>query len=128
MSVRPVLFHDTGDIDVVSDELGHTGTIPAAEVLWTKHPDGTDNHDFIQLDCPDGCGSSSTWPVAGGADALIGQQMFVLKEFQTPPLGRAAWTLQDAAAQVKERVIAMDGEERWVLDDAVLAALEAQHA
>lgn len=32
MSVRPVNFSADGSIDVVCDEMGHSGTIPAAEV------------------------------------------------------------------------------------------------
>jgi hypothetical protein len=126
MSVRPVTFNSDGSIDVVYDEGGHSGTIPAAEVTWDKDLDGADDHDYIVLQCPDGCGATSTWPVGGGADALMGQQMFVLKEFSEPPLGRATWTLADAAEVVKQGVIAMDGEERWVLDDAALAAMEAR--
>ena len=38
--------------------------------------------------------------------------------------GRGAVSLNDAAQLVKERVIAMDGEARWALDDAVLQTLE----
>jgi len=32
MSVRPISFFPDGSIEVVYDELGHSGTIPAAEV------------------------------------------------------------------------------------------------
>jgi hypothetical protein len=127
MSIRPVAFHADGSIDVVFDERGHSGTIPAAEVSWGKNIDGTDNHNFIILACPDGCGGMSTHPVGGGAAPLEVQQMFVLKEFSAPPAGRATWTLTDAAAQVKARVVATDGEERWVLDDAALATLKSEH-
>jgi hypothetical protein len=130
MAVRPVTFQPDGSIDVVYDEQGHSGTIPAAEVKWSTNIDGSDNHDFIVLPCPDGCGATSTWPVGGGADALMGQQMFVLKEHQEMTAGaqgRAApAALADAAQIVKERVIAMDGEERWVLDEAAIAAMEAR--
>jgi hypothetical protein len=130
MSVRPVVFNADGSIDVVYDEGGHSGTIPAAEVLWSKNIDGTDNHNSIVLACPDGCGATSTHPVGGGAAPLEVQQMFVLKEHQemtTGAQGRATPAgLNDAAQIVKERVIAMDGEERWLLDDAALAALEAR--
>ena len=34
MSVRPVQFNPDNSIDVVYDELGHSGTIPAAEIRW----------------------------------------------------------------------------------------------
>jgi hypothetical protein len=42
-----------------------------------------------------------------------------------PGLGRSAKTAEEAAAEVKQRVIDTDGEERWVLDDAALALMEA---
>ena len=32
MSVRPIQFNPDGSVEVVYDELGHSGTIPAAEV------------------------------------------------------------------------------------------------
>jgi hypothetical protein len=79
MSVRPITFNPDGSIEAVFDELGHTGTIPAAEIIWTKDIINTaDNHNFIILTCPDKCGAASTWPV-GGSDPLIAQQMFVEK-------------------------------------------------
>jgi len=103
------------------------GNIPAAEVKWSTNPDGTENHNFIVLTCPDGCGATSTWPVGGGADAPMGQEMFVRKiDLEgcccDAPLAR---TSQAAIDHVKELVTAMDGEERWQLDEtAVLAALD----
>jgi hypothetical protein len=130
MSIRPVVFNADGSIDVVFDEGGHSGTIPAAEVLWSKNIAGEDDHNFIVLQCPDGCGATSTHPVGGGAAPLEVQQMFVLKEHQEMTAGvqgRAAPAgLNDAAQIVKERVIAMDGLERWVLDEAAMAAMEAR--
>jgi len=41
MSVRPVNFLSNGDIQIVYDETGHSGTIPAAEIKWTTAIDGT---------------------------------------------------------------------------------------
>ena len=79
MSVRPVTFNADGSIDVVFDEGGHSGTIPAAEVQWAKTMTGDPDHNFLVLACPDGCGATSTWPVSGGADAIMGQQMFIQK-------------------------------------------------
>ena len=63
MSVRPINFLPNGDLEVVYDELGHSGTIPAAEIKWTKDMQGNDQHSYIVLNCPDGCGGSSTHPV-----------------------------------------------------------------
>jgi hypothetical protein len=117
MSVRPVVFNADGSIDVVVDELGHSGTIPAAEIKWAKKMDGTDDHAFIVLNCPDGCGASSTWPVGGGADAVMGQQMFVNKVDRE---GCACGQVQatDAAAlgesHVRLLVNRQDGPGRWV--------------
>jgi hypothetical protein len=119
MSVRPVVFNAAdGSIDVVYDEMGHSGTIPAAEVAWAQNMDGSHNHNFIVLNCPDGCGASSTWPVGGGADAAMGQQMFVKKT----QAGGCACGAVDAGdttatpeAHVRLNVNRMDGEGRWAL-------------
>jgi hypothetical protein len=116
MSVRPVTFQPNGDIDVVYDELGHSGTILAAEVAWATNMDGSHNHNFIVLVCPDGCGATSTWPVGGGADAPMGQQMFVKK---TQAEGCACGNVAAATNAIPEshvhlNVARMDGEERWV--------------
>jgi hypothetical protein len=116
VSVRPVTFNPDGSIDVVFDELGHTGTIPAAEVVWASNTDGSHNHQFIVLACPDGCGAVSTWPVGGGADAQMGQQMFVKK---TEREGCACGNVQAATNGVPESHVRlncsrMDGPDRWV--------------
>ena len=132
MSVRPIAFQPNGDLEVVFDELGHTGTIPAADVKWSTNPmTGADDHNYIVLQCPDGCGSVSTWPV-GGSDALIAQEMFLRKVelegcccAQVKATG-VGGTLAQAADHVKELAIAMGGEERWKLDDTVLARIDAE--
>ena len=117
MSVRPVVFNADGSVDVVYDEQGHMGTIPAAEVKWSTTIDGSHSHSFIVLQCPDGCGATSTWPVGGGADAVNGQQMFVQKAAgegcacgNTPASTNAV-----PDAHVHLLVARMDGEERWAL-------------
>jgi hypothetical protein len=126
MSVRPINFLANGDLEVIYDEQGHMGNILAAEVRWSTNPDGSESHNYIALDCPDGCGARSTWPVGGGADAPMGQEMFVRKiDLEgcccDAPLAR---TSQAAIDHVHELVTAMDGPERWQLDEtAVLAAL-----
>src|SRR6516162_6082048 len=123
MAVRPITFQPNGDVESVYDEQGHTGTIPAAEVRWSTDPSGAENHNFILLDCPDGCGASSTWPVGGGADAAMGQEMFVRKvnlEGCACPVVTEADPPPDAVAHVKGLVTAMDGADRWALDDAAL--------
>lgn len=117
MSVRPVAFN-ADSIEVVYDEQGHAGTIPAAEARWATGIDGTDNHNFIVLACPDGCGATSTWPVGGGADAVNGQQMFVHKiEREGCACGNVAPDMKNAVPEshVHLNVARMDGAERWAL-------------
>jgi hypothetical protein len=116
MSVRPTNFLPDGSIDTVFDEMGHTGTIPAAEVKWSQGMDGSDNHNFIVLNCPDGCGASSTHPVGGGAAPADVQKMFVEK---TGREGCACGNVEAATNAVPEahvhlNVARMDGEDRWV--------------
>jgi hypothetical protein len=122
MSIRPINFNPDGSIDVHFDELGHMGNILANEVRWATDPITGDNHNYIILACPDGCGSTSTWPVGGGADAPMGQEMFVRKvDLEGCACGQVpARSSQDAIDHVKELVTAMDGEERWQLDDAAV--------
>jgi len=118
MSVRPIQFNPDGSIEAVYDELGHSGTIPAAEIRWTTGIDGAENHSYIVLQCPDGCGASSTHPVGGGADAPHVQQMFVHKtDHDGCACGQVAAT--DSAtlgeSHVRLNVNRMDGPGRWQL-------------
>jgi hypothetical protein len=45
-----------------------------------------------------------------------------------PGLSREAKTAEQAAAEVKQRVIDTDGEQRWILDDSLIAALALMEA
>jgi hypothetical protein len=45
--------------------------------------------------------------------------------YSQPSLAARGGTPQDAAAEVKQRVIDTDGEERWVLDEAAVEVLKA---
>jgi hypothetical protein len=102
----------------------HGGTLDPATVTYSTMPDGSQNQDIVNVPCPE-CGSLSSWPPGGGADALMGQSMHVMVAMQSG-LGRSTpLTLEEATAQVKARVVATDGEERWILDDAALSVLEA---
>lgn len=117
MSVRPVLFHEDGSIDVVYDEQGHSGTIPAAEVQWATNMDGSHSHSFIVLNCPDGCGATSRHPVGGGAAPADVQQMFVRKtQREGCACGQVAATDTDALGEshVRLNVNRQDGPGRWV--------------
>src|SRR5262245_12829968 len=116
MSVRPITFQPNGDIDVTFDELGHSGTIPAAEVVWTTDVQGGHNHNFIVLTCPDGCGATSTHPVGGGAAPAEVQQMFVQK---TEREGCACGNVEPSTTSLPEshvrlNVNRMDGPGRWI--------------
>jgi hypothetical protein len=118
MSVRPVLFNADGSIDVVFDEMGHSGTIPLDQIVWATRMDGSHDHNFIVLQCPDGCGATSTWPVGGGADAINGQQMFVHKVTNEGcACGYVDATDADTLGEshVRLQVARMDGPERWAL-------------
>jgi len=118
MSVRPVAFGADGSIDVVYDEEGHSGTIPAAEVRWATNADGTETHSFIVLACPDGCGVTSVHPVGGGAAAAEVQQMFVNKterEGCTCGVCAAGDTTALPESHVRLNCNRMDGPGRWAL-------------
>jgi hypothetical protein len=116
MSVRPVTFNADGSIEVVFDEQGHSGTIPAAEVVWAADMQGGHNHNFIVLNCPDGCGATSTHPVGGGAAPADVQQMFVQKtEREGCACGNvAAGTTAVPESHVRLNCSRMDGPGRWV--------------
>jgi hypothetical protein len=127
MSVRPINFNADGSIDVHYDEMGHSGTIPAAEINWSKELiDGTENHNFIILNCPDQCGAVSTWPV-GGSDPSIAQPMFVKKITRD---GCACGDIVSGDSEalceshVRLNVNRMGGPGHWRLDSATI--LETQ--
>jgi len=122
MSIRPVSFNADGSMEVVFDETGHTGTIAAADIKHSLNPDGTENHDFIVLNCPDGCGASSTHPVGGGAAPPMVQEMFVRHASangcpcadEMPP----DLPTELIGGHIKEHCEAMDGEGRWQVQPA----------
>jgi hypothetical protein len=128
MSVKVTSFDDPAAWAYVHDDgrpLAHGGTLDPATVVYGTGIDGTPNENVVVVPCPfEGCGSVSYWPPGGGADALLGQSLHVMVAMQ-PGLGREGKTVEQAAAEVKQRVIDTDGESRWVLDDVALAALEA---
>jgi hypothetical protein len=129
VSVRPVTFNADGSIDVYYDEGNHEGTIPAAEVAWVTKIDGSHDHNFIELYCPDGCGAVSTWPVGGGADATMGQQMFVQKtERDGCACGNVDAGRSDSVpeAHVHLNCSRMDGPGRWHLGTAQIELRAAQ--
>jgi hypothetical protein len=132
MSVRPTSFDDGAGLWTYAHDDGlpeaHGGTLDPATVTYGTGLDGTPNENVVVVPCPfENCGSVSYWPPGGGADALLGQSLHVMVAMQ-PGLGREGKTAEQAAAEVKQRVIDTDGEERWVLDDAALAVLEATQA
>jgi len=118
MSVRPTNFNADGSIDAMCDETGHSGIIPADQIVWATNLDGTHHHSFIILNCPDGCGASSTHPVGGGAAPLEVQQMFVNKvTSEGCACGQVQATDADAVGEshVRLNVNRQDGPGRWQL-------------
>jgi hypothetical protein len=131
MSVKVTNFDDPTSWSYVHDDApggSHGGTLDPATVTYGQNMDGSDNLNTVVVPCPfENCGSVSYWPPGGGADALLGQSLHVMVAMQ-PGLGREGKTAEQAAAEVKQRVIDTDGEQRWVLDDQVLKMLEATQA
>ena len=133
MSVKPTSFNDgSGLWQYVHDDAAggsHGGTLDPATVSYATNIDGSPNQHVIVVPCPfEGCGSVSYWPPGGGADALLGQSLHVVMAYSQPVVagrGVEGQAVADAADEVKQRVIATDGEERWVLDDQAIAALKA---
>ena len=118
MSIRPVQFNADGSIEIIYDETGHTGTIAAADIKWTKDMQGNDQHSFIVLECPDGCGGSSTHPVGGGAAPSEVQQMFVNKvDHDGCACGQVQSTDVTTLGESHVRLLVnrQDGPGRWAL-------------
>lgn len=129
----PVKIIDFNTYEYVHDDApggSHGGTLDPATVTYGPNMDGSgyDNLNIVVVTCPQ-CGWVSHWPPGGGADALMGQMLHVQVGLNAQaPAGRAAngAATRDTAsvvADVKQRVVDTDGEERWVLDDAALAAM-----
>jgi len=123
MSVKPVAFDNPdGTWEVFHDDapaqLGgpHGGSVNPSALEPPLNLDGTPNRDFVIVPCPvAGCGSESLWPVGGGADAPMGQEMFVRLAILDGGVTVAA-----AIADIKARCEAMDGPERWQVDETKL--------
>jgi hypothetical protein len=126
MSVKILDFTDYAYVHDDAPGGSHGGTLDPATVTYGTNIDGSDNVNVVAVPCPfEGCGSVSYWPPGGGADALLGQSLHVVMAMNQPAVaGRGTPT--DAVAEVKQRVIDTDGEDRWVLDDQALAALGAR--
>jgi hypothetical protein len=131
MSVKVTSFDDPTAWEYEHDDFpggSHGGTLDPAIVTYGIGPDGAPDENVVVVPCPfENCGSVSYWPPGGGADALMGQSLHVMVAMR-PGLGREGKTAEQAASEVKQRVIDTDGEQRWVLDDAALAVLEATQA
>jgi hypothetical protein len=126
MSVRPTSFDDPTAWEYIHDDApggSHGGTLDPSTVTYGTNTDRTPNQDVVLVLCPE-CGAVSAWPPGGGADALMGQSLHVMVGL-TQPATRGSKSADQVVADVKQRVIDTDGEQRWVLDDAALAVLEA---
>ena len=122
MTIQITAFNTDGSIDVIYATLNHSGTIPAMDINWSTNMDGSENHNYIKLNCPDDCGYFTVHPVGGGADAPVIQEMFVRKiDLEGCACGAVpARSSQVAIDHAKELVTAMDGAERWQLDETKL--------
>ena len=97
----------------------HTGVIQPTDVQRQVNMDGTPNENFAIVTCPV-CGSVSTHPVGGGAQAPLVQEMFIYLAMRDgcteAPMGRklrSTMTYEEAHDHVKGHCEAMDGEGRW---------------
>jgi hypothetical protein len=116
VSVRPVGFHPDGSIDVVFDDRGHTGTIAPANIAHITRPDNSVDPFAVVLNCPDGCGGSSTHPIGGGGDAPRVQELFVRLAVRIGcPCGQLTpgKPIALAAAHIKMHAERFDGVGRW---------------
>ncbi len=113
MSVKIIDFNDWSYVHDDAPGGSHGGTLDPVTVTYGTNIDGSENVDVIAVPCPfEGCGFVSYWPPGGGADALLGQMLHVQVGLNATGVARGT-----------TRVIATDGEERWVLDDAALSAM-----
>jgi len=129
MSVKIINFETYEYVHDDAPGGSHGGTLDPATVTYGVNIDGTDNPNIVAVPCPfEGCGSVSYWPPGGGADALLGQMLHVQVGLNAQPAARGgeARDVTSVVEDVKARVIATDGEERWVLDEAAVAVLEAR--
>jgi len=128
MSVRPIAFYADGSVDLWHDERQHGGTIQidTGTRLLPNPLTGETLIDGLEVSCPvPGCGSVSTWPISGGANAAMGQEIFIrkLRRYSGPLPGlpdRPATAegrrpFATVAALVKARAEALDGPGRFVL-------------
>jgi hypothetical protein len=107
---------------IVHDELGHTGAIDPTEIIYTKNPDNSDNHNFAIIHCLE-CDSVSTHPVGGGAQPESVQEMFVHMAYLNGcPCGKLAAGRSSTETQdhIKIHCEEMDGPGRWKLDGVTI--------
>jgi len=120
LSVYVADFTSATEWQIVHDDApggGHGGTINPATVTHATNPDGSENHDFLVIQCPV-CDSASTHPVGGGAQPQSVQQMFVNHVGANGcPCGQVAASDPDTLGEshVRLQVNRMDGPGRWQL-------------
>ena len=80
MAIRPTKFNLDGSVEVYHDERGHSGIVQLSDIQYAKKADGTDNTNFIVLECPIvGCNSASLHPISGGCNLEKIGELFQLK-------------------------------------------------
>ncbi len=114
MSVYVSKFNETWT--VFHDDLGHTGEVNPSDIGYILNEDGSHNHNFVSVTCPE-CGAYSIHPVGGGAQPPLVQEMFV-RIAQTDGCACPAdlpggLPIQLTAGHVKTHCEQMDGAGRW---------------
>jgi len=120
MSIYVADFTSPTEWQIVHDDSrdgGHGGTIDPATIQHTTNIDGTENHNYLIIQCPV-CDSASTHPVGGGAQPASVQQMFVTHaQANGCPCGQVLEADPDSLVEshVHLQCARMDGPDRWVL-------------
>lgn len=108
MSVRPTRLRPAlSAVDYLHDEATHSGQIPIANLDTVLSGD----ERSLIVTCP-ACGFTSVHPIAGGVDPEIVQRIFVWLVMRRRAI---AWLV--ARAIVKLKVIDMEGDGRWRLEN-----------
>lgn len=103
-------------VNVLHEEVGHTGSIPFEAVDFRRNPDGTRDYSFATLRCPvAGCDAATTHPIGGGGWPEIVQRLFVAAALAASPteLPNPPTSLAEARQRVKALVDRQDGPGRW---------------
>jgi hypothetical protein len=101
---------------VYHDDLDHTGDVSPTQITYILNPDGSHNHNFINVSCTQ-CNAVSTHPVGGGAQPPLVQEMFVriaqMDGCACPADLPGGLPIELTTGHVKTHCEQMDGAGRW---------------